>query len=185
MARNSALKALVHLESQKQLVLHHLLEQHTASNIYPKFAVMPFPEQTQRTFLVLPDTTVPVQNDSWQTECIQQSVATIPHLAGLFSVLLCALKMAFCSLSSGHSSVCQIQELFLQTGSSGAGMAPIPEGHFAARNPLLWKQKEQFCALLLLLTLLYQPEPQRWGKQHHCLVSSGSCLGRKVKDKNW
>lgn len=51
MARNSVLIVLVHLESQKQLVLHPLLEQHTANNIHPKQAVTPLTEQTLCHFL--------------------------------------------------------------------------------------------------------------------------------------
>lgn len=137
-----------------------------------------------------------MQYDSWQTECTQESVAKIPHLAVLFSVLLCALKMPFCSLSSGHSSVCQITDLFVQACPRQSAMEQgwqvlshcfmITEGHLALRNLLLWKQKEQFCALHLLLTPLYHTEPQRWGKKHRNSISSGSWLDRKEKDKeNW
>lgn len=104
--------------------------------------------------------------------------------------------MAFCLLSSGHSSVCQIKDLFLQACPRQSALEQgwqvvshcfmITERHLALRNLLLWKQKEQFCALLLLLIPLYHREPQRWGKKHHNSISCESWLGRKVKDKeNW
>lgn len=59
--------------------------------------------------------------------------------------------MPFCSLSSGHSSVCQITDLFVQACPRQSAMEQgwqvlshcfmITEGHLALRNLLLGKQR--------------------------------------------
>lgn len=79
------------------------------------------------------------------------SGAKIYHLAVLFPVLLCALKTSFWSLSSWHSSVSQIKDLFLQQACPRqlalmqgwevlSHCLMSTEEHLALRNLFLWRQ---------------------------------------------
>lgn len=140
MARNSVLTALVHLESQKQLVLHPLLEQPTANNISPKHAVMPLTEQTQCHFLGPTRPQLPVQYDSWQSVLKSQELQFLIWQFYFQSYCVPSKWPFTCSSLAIHLSV-RLKSCFY-------GQAALEQGwQILSQESSLVKQKEQFCAL--------------------------------------
>lgn len=169
MARNLVLKALVHLESQKQLVLHPLLEQQHLSKICRDT----FQWVHSVISWVLPDTTVACA--IWfLTDRLYSGVQQLQFLIWQFYFQSYCVPSKWPFARSPldiylfvRLKICFYRQAALEQGwqilSHWFG---ITEGYFAPRNPLLWKWKDQFCALHSLLTPLCNKEVQRWGKQH-------------------